>query len=381
MVIPGNAGAPIRRIHWVEVDEPTSNNTGDQSNLLYTEAGQPRRLITVGVNGYVIEWDLCDCAIKAKLNVDTAIWDSRLIGKHLYLAQESGRILLVKVKKDSFVVLKTFQKAQARCLSIEVSPDETFAFAGYSDGSIMKWDLKENSCSLNMQNKTAGADAPLIWCLDTVDRYLFSGDSHGCLKVWDTEHGTLLTTFKQLQADIQAIAVNPKFGIVYATGVDSRILSVQYNTVTEKWVQLGLFRGQSHDIKSLVLTSANELLSGGDTTDICVYKMDRGTLAEQFGKNSAQQQKQTKLRHVPPFPFRSPVRMSGDLLVVLSGCGTTLELWSIKSQQCILKIVKKGDYKIRDFDCSDGLIAYSDAVDTQVFKFDTESLLLKKVST
>ena len=39
MVIPGNAGAPIRRIHWVEVDEPTSNNTGDQSNLLYTEAG------------------------------------------------------------------------------------------------------------------------------------------------------------------------------------------------------------------------------------------------------------------------------------------------------------------------------------------------------
>ena len=73
--------------------------------------------------------------------------------------------------------------------------------------------------------------------------------------------------------------------------------------------------------------------------------------------------------------------MSGYLLVVLSGCGTTLELWSIKSQQCILKIVKKGDYKIRDFDCSEGLIAYSDAVDTQVFKFDTESLLLKKVST
>lgn len=47
----------------------------------------------------------------------------------------------------------------------------------------------------------------------------------------------------------------------------------------------------------------------------------------------------------------------------------------------MLRIVKKGDYKIRDFDCADGYIAYSDAVDTQVFKFDPESLMLKKVST
>lgn len=123
MVIPGNAGAPIRRIHWVELDETAAKSDQSGNNLLYMESGQPRRLITVGVNGYVIEWSLGDCAIKSKLNVDTAIWDSRLIGKHLYLAQESGRILLVKVKKDSFVVLKTFQKAQARCLSIDISPD------------------------------------------------------------------------------------------------------------------------------------------------------------------------------------------------------------------------------------------------------------------
>lgn len=58
------------------------------------------------------------------------------------------------------------------------------------------------------------------------DEYLFSGDSTGLLKVWDPEHGTQVKSFSALQADVQAIAVNLKHGIVYATGVDSRILSV-----------------------------------------------------------------------------------------------------------------------------------------------------------
>jgi hypothetical protein len=82
--------------------------------------------------------------------------------------------------------------------------------------------------------------------------------------------------------------VNSHYGTVYATGVDSRVMTIQLNKQTEKWVFVNLFRGQSHDIKSLVLSDANELLSGGDTTDICVYKMDSGVLHEQFGKQSVQ---------------------------------------------------------------------------------------------
>jgi hypothetical protein len=66
--------------------------------------------------------------------------------------------------------------------------------------------------------------------------------------------------------------MNAHYGIVYATGVDSRILSVQHDPKTDQWVFLSLFRGQSHDIKALVLKN-DELYSGGHTTDICVYKL------------------------------------------------------------------------------------------------------------
>jgi hypothetical protein len=103
--------------------------------------------------------------------------------------------------------------------------------------------------------------------------------------VWDATHGTLLKQFTNLEADIMQIVTNDEHGIVYATGVDSRILSVQHDPKADQWVFLSLFRGQSHDIKGLVLRY-DELYSGGNTTDICVYKLKQGTLDDQYGKDS-----------------------------------------------------------------------------------------------
>jgi hypothetical protein len=66
----------------------------------------------------VIEWNLLDGTMKSKFNANAAIWDSQLIGKHLYLACEDGSVKIVKIKKDSVTLLKTLQKAETRCLSI-----------------------------------------------------------------------------------------------------------------------------------------------------------------------------------------------------------------------------------------------------------------------
>lgn len=227
-----------------------------------------------------------------------------------------------------------------------------------------------------MEELARGEDV-CIWTLKMVsDQYLFSGDSEGGVKVWDPNHGTLLKHFKDLKADINTLAVNHKFGIVYATGVDSRVLSIQFNTETEQWVSLGLFRGQSHDIKSLVLLQPNELISAGETTDICVYKLQDGTLGDQFGKQHAK----PKLRHVPPFPFQSPCSLAGNLLVLLNGNGRQLDIYSTESHQLLVELQKKGDFLIRDFSVHGSLIAYTDCQDTQIFRFNAETFELTKVS-
>ena len=83
-----------------------------------------------------------------------------------------------------------------------------------------------------------------------------------------------------------ALEVCSKNECIYATGVDSRVINIQFNAQENDWMLSSIYRGQSHDIKSLVMLNPNCLLSGGVTTDICVYKLQDGRFKDQFGKNS-----------------------------------------------------------------------------------------------
>jgi len=155
---------------------------------------------------------------------------------------------MVKAKKRSLdLVRATVRVAEARCLSLaaeepaanqkeqETNDPIVNVWAGYSDGSIRKWDLTAGECLLHIQTsekkRQIGEPDTLIWSLKLINissegDFLFAGNSFGVLSVWDPVHGTLIKQFKQLEADITSIEFNSKFNAVYATGVDSRILTV-----------------------------------------------------------------------------------------------------------------------------------------------------------
>jgi hypothetical protein len=61
--------------------------------------GKKRRLLSSGLNGFVIEWNLLEGTVKAKFNASCAIWSSQMIGKLIYLACDDGTVKIVKVKK------------------------------------------------------------------------------------------------------------------------------------------------------------------------------------------------------------------------------------------------------------------------------------------
>ena len=76
--------------------------------------------------------------------------------------------------------------------------------------------------------------------------------------------------------------MNQEFNAIYASGADSRVVVVQLKEDGEskEWVFASLFRGQSHDVKSLILLNSKQLLSAGVTTDICVYNLINGRFSE-----------------------------------------------------------------------------------------------------
>ena len=54
LVIPGNKNCEVRNIHWLE---KSREEEIPDDNPLYS-GGEPRRLITTGLNGLIIEWNL-----------------------------------------------------------------------------------------------------------------------------------------------------------------------------------------------------------------------------------------------------------------------------------------------------------------------------------
>ena len=193
--------------------------------------------------------------------------------------------------------MRSLVKADSRCLSLQLEgTDEKSVvkslFGGYADSSIRRWDLATGNSVLHFEKLTKKAQKKSgpchIWQLRLYSDYLVSGDSQGDVCIWDAKFGTLIKKFSHLKGDINALEVSKAHRAIYASGADSRVVSLQLEEEKEEWVFASITRGQSHDIKSLVLLSPKQLLSAGVTTDICVYNLVQGRFHEQFGKDSKQ---------------------------------------------------------------------------------------------
>jgi hypothetical protein len=57
---------------------------------------------------------------KHKYQAHGAIWDSKVLGKFVFLACEDGSIRIVKVKKNKIELVKMLVKSNSSCLSLEI---------------------------------------------------------------------------------------------------------------------------------------------------------------------------------------------------------------------------------------------------------------------
>ena len=133
MTIPGHKNVDIRNIHWVEPDnvDGGKKDSNVPDNILYYQRSKnskvvekKRRLITTGLNGMVIEWDLLTCKTKSTYHAGGAIYDSKVLGKFVYLACEDGSIRIIKIKKKKIELVKMLVKSDAACISIAVQESE-----------------------------------------------------------------------------------------------------------------------------------------------------------------------------------------------------------------------------------------------------------------
>ena len=63
-----------------------------------------------------------------------------------------------------------------------------------------------------------------VWAVEVLaDGVMVSGDSGGNVQFWDPAHGTLISSFRQHQADVLTIAASPAGDILFASGADPQV--------------------------------------------------------------------------------------------------------------------------------------------------------------
>ncbi|KAH8835371.1 WD40-repeat-containing domain protein [Flagelloscypha sp. PMI_526] len=195
------------------------------------------------------------------------IWSMSINPSHTQLALgcEDGTIRLVSVKDDSLLLTQKLDRAKCRILSLAWGPpsdltwSDSWIVAGCSDSSLRKWDLATGRLLEKMSVDKLRGERTLVWSIGVLgDGTIFSGDSLGLVKFWDSRTCTQLQSFKGHKADVLTMTAGPDGRTVYSSGVDQKI--TQYSLVktanatgryATRWVQSSSRRLHSHDVRSI----------------------------------------------------------------------------------------------------------------------------------
>jgi len=253
-------------------------------------------------------------------------------------------------------------KNLAKALSVVASKYRPHVIVGYSDSSIRVWDTSTRQIIRRMALDLSGV---YIWCLREINTTeLASGDSKGQVTIWDSVNFIELVNFKEHKGDVTALCAEAENSL-YATGVDSKITAMS-KVESKGWIYTSCIRGQSHDINSLCMSSVDTLISGGITTDICIYPLVNGRFKEFYGSRV-----QTKLRHVPPFLMRSVVSLTENNEEMLLQTGSGLQLWRIQSlieSPKLQVVIKKNGIYSSKISAKGDYLCYSDVNGVVVYK-------------
>ena len=215
--IPGNSSRSVRRI-------------------LFHDG----KMITSGIHGSVTMWDLHSCTEIASVESSQgAIWDMVIGNNTLYLATETGAVVLVEIQDSDLRISGYWRSSSSskttRALALCIEGDSLFV--GDSSGSISRWNMAKGVCDSTFTIQTKSSLPPLIWSMVGLGNGTFAtGDSLGTLSIWDATNSTLIRSRQDHQADILIMAKSPSSDELYTSGVDSRL--VRYRIGSDQTINM-----------------------------------------------------------------------------------------------------------------------------------------------
>ncbi|XP_021181537.3 U3 small nucleolar RNA-associated protein 4 homolog [Helicoverpa armigera] len=230
------------------------------------------RLLSTGLGGALIEWDLDKLCLKTTvLLTGYAAWcldvnpDNTLVA----VGTEQGYVNLYSVENDEITYNKLFDKQEGRILCCKFNNTGNVLVTG-SINTIRVWNVATGHAISRMSVTRRGREV-IVWCLGILsDNTIVSGDSLGRLIFWDGTLGDQIESYSTHKADILSIAVSDDEKSLFCSGVDPVIMNfIKVNKNSGKqseaqWVKNVQRNIHEHDVRGLVIHGEKLISIGVD---------------------------------------------------------------------------------------------------------------------
>lgn len=179
--------------------------------------------------------------------------------------------------RSNIQYMKTLDNLNSRVLSLCWHSNGQSMVTGCSNGTVRVIDVDSGRSTMRITlDKMADSTDALIWDILYLSDYtIVTASSSGKVQFWNGRFGTLRHSYHSHIADVSTLVVDTSECGVYAAGVDSKVVQFKRVNDSGSWIQCTGVRVHIHNVKSLALTAADCLVSGGIDGQLCLYDTGR----------------------------------------------------------------------------------------------------------
>lgn len=333
------------------------------------------RLLGLGLDGRIIEWDLSTgMTLETTFSYGGAIFQGSLSPscENLALACADGSIKMFSLLNNELSFSYSLPKHSNKLLSITFLNENTI-IAGSSDGIILEYNLETRMC-INKMSVCTGKKSTdkrnsknvSIWCLVTLesDNILFSGDSNGTVVVWDLITYTAINTFKHHHGDVLTlsklgnISTKASDTTIVSTGIDGRVVTYintknfDHSEKSGKWLPSSFCYPHSSSIGSVATVAIPQIngplaLSGTWDGKLIIWlTLERSKKNSNNDYEFVSTSSKLKFLALPTGVLKNPqnIHIAESERLILHQSLRNLELWFISDPE--ITSIKSGSGKI-----------------------------------
>lgn len=253
------------------------------------------------------------------------IWDAAV--------NKEGNRIAMACEDGTCKVYSTEGRELEWCFQTEYLPNQALAVCFDNEGNLLMGGAKGKIACASGENgsfirtfemRDGSADRDLnVWSITKVAGGCFAtGDSSGCVTIWDPVTATQVETFRCNKSDqplrILSLATHENF--LYASGEDPTISQFVYTPRNGRWAIQTHNRHHTNDVTGLVIGSNGRLISASQDAII---------------RNGH--------KEIYPFQNNPPVAsaMRGDDVIVVSAASTRLTIWRLTGDRAVKEAILK----------------------------------------